>query len=280
MKTPAILSTLALLSAILLAVSIAGARPRGETRALVVPRGKLVDLTHALDETTIFWPTEKGFVLEKESEGVTDQGYFYAANRFSSPEHGGTHIDAPRHFSKQGETVDEIPLDHLVGAAVLVDVSKHAMADADYQVTIADFTAWEQRHGRMPDGAIVLLRTGFGKYWPQRARYLGTDERGAEAVAKLHFPGLHPDAAKWLVAERSIHAVGLDTASIDHGQSKLFEAHRALFAANVPAFENLANLELLPVRGFYVAALPMKIRGGSGGPLRIVAFVPNDPDVP
>jgi len=119
-----------------------------------------------------------------------------------------------------------------------------------------------------------LIRTGFGRFWPDRKAYLGTDERGAPAVAKLHFPGLHPDAARWLIAERQIHAVGLDTASIDHGPSKQFETHRALFEANVPAFENLAELDELPATGFSVVALPIKIRGGSGGPLRAIAILP------
>ncbi|MCM3900094.1 MAG: cyclase family protein, partial [Pyrinomonadaceae bacterium] len=103
--------------------------------------------------------------------------------------------------------------------------------------------------------------------------YLGTEERGAEAVAKLHFPGLHPDAARWLAANRSIKAIGLDTASIDFGQSTLFESHRILFDKNIPAFENVANLDRLPPKGFSVIALPMKIKGGSGGPLRIVAIL-------
>ena len=106
------------------------------------------------------------------------------------------------------------------------------------------------------------------------ARYLGTAERGAEAVAKLHFPGLDPDAARWLVANRRIDAIGIDTASIDFGQSTLFESHRALYAANIPAFENLTTLERLPATGASIIALPMKIGGGSGAPLRAIAILP------
>ncbi|MGH7895013.1 MAG: cyclase family protein [Candidatus Binatia bacterium] len=235
--------------------------------------GTLVDLTHAFDAATVFWPTEKDFVLEKEFDGITDKGYYYAANRFCTAEHGGTHIDAPVHFNASGRTVDAIPLEQLIGRAIVVDVSAQARADRDYQVQIGDLLDWERHHGRTPEGTIVLLRTGFGRFWPDRTRYMGTDERGPTAVAKLHFPGLHPEAARWLVRERAIKAVGVDTPSIDYGQSALFESHVALFAANVPAFENLANLEQLPARGFTVVALPMKIRGGSGGPLRVVAIV-------
>jgi kynurenine formamidase len=236
------------------------------------PSGKIVDLSHAYDEQTIYWPTAEPFHLEKDFEGITEKGYYYAANRFSTAEHGGTHIDAPVHFNKGGHTVDQIPLEQLMGQAIIVDVSKQCAANPDYQAQAADFQAWEKMNGAIPKDAIVLLRTGYGKYWPDRKKYLGTDERGAQAVAKLHFPGLHPDAARWLTQQRSIKAIGLDTASIDYGQSTLFESHRTLFEKNIPAFENLANLDQLPVKGFYLIALPMKIKGGSGGPLRVIAI--------
>ncbi len=238
-------------------------------------RQKIIDLTYPLNEATVFWPTEKGFVLEKESEGMTEKGYFYAANKFSSPEHGGTHVDAPHHFSASGRTVDQIPPEQLMGAAVLVDVAKKCAKDSDYLITVSDLTNWERDHGKIPAEAIVLLHTGFGNFWPDRKRYLGTEERGSEAIHKLHFPGLHPDAARWLIAERGIKAVGIDTASIDRGQSRLFETHRALFEKNVPAMENLANLDQLPATGFTIVALPMKIEGGSGAPLRVIAQIPN-----
>jgi kynurenine formamidase len=236
------------------------------------PRGRIVDLTYAFDEQTIFWPTEKGFVLENEARGVTDKGYYYTANRFCSAEHGGTHIDAPIHFFKGRNTLESIPLEQLIGKGTLIDVSGKCAADRDYQVQVNDFLNWERKHGTKLNG-IILLRTGFGKFWPDRTKYLGTEERGAQAVAKLHFPGLYPEAARWLIANRSVKAVGLDTASIDYGQSTLFQTHVALFEKNVPALENVANLDQLPERGFTVIALPMKIKAGSGGPVRIVAVV-------
>ena len=242
--------------------------------AAQLPKGSVVDLTHPYDETTIFWPTEPGFALEKAADGVTDKGYYYSANRFCTPEHGGTHVDAPIHFFKGRYTVDQIPLEQLMGPAVVVDVSEACAKDRDYQVREADFVAWEKRHGQIPRGSIVLLRTGFGKFWPDRVRYMGTDERGAGAVAKLHFPGLHPDAAKWLVANRKIHAVGLDTPSIDYGQSTDFIVHRTINGADKPGFENVANVDRLPAAGATIIALPIKIEGGSGGPARIVALLP------
>jgi kynurenine formamidase len=238
------------------------------------PSGALVDLSHAYDERTVFWPTAERFELTKVADGVTPQGYYYAANTFRTSEHGGTHIDAPVHFAKNGWTVDQIPLDRLIAPAVVIDVTQASGANADYQISKADFDAWERAHGRIPDGVIVLLHTGYGARWPDAARYLGTAERGDAAVAKLHFPGLHPDAARWLVAERSIKSIGLDTASIDFGQSKLYESHRVLYEKNIPAFENLTNLDRLPPTGARLVALPMKIGGGSGGPLRAVALLP------
>jgi len=238
------------------------------------PKGAWIDLSHAFDKTTIYWPTADGFRLDTVFEGTTDSGFYYSAFNYCAAEHGGTHLDAPVHFAEGKQELHEIPLEHLIGDAVVVDVSAKALAQPDYQVSVSDFLDWEKQHGRLPDGAIVLLRTGYGKYWPDRVRYMGTDERGAGAVAKLHFPGLHPKAAEWLTTERAIHAIGLDTPSIDFGQSTLFESHQILFQQNIPAFENLANLDKLPPTGIWVAALPMKIKHGSGGPLRIVALVP------
>jgi kynurenine formamidase len=238
------------------------------------PKGTWIDLTHNFDETTIYWPTAEGFRLDTAFVGITDSGFYYSAFNYCAAEHGGTHLDAPVHFAEGKQAMHEIPLERLIGDAVVVDVSEKALAEPDYQVSVQDFQDWEKQHGRLPDGAIVLLRTGYGAYWPDRMRYMGTDERGAAAVAKLHFPGLHPNAATWLTTERSIHAIGLDTPSIDYGQSTLFESHQILFQQNIPAFENLANLDQLPPTGIWVVALPMKIKHGSGGPLRIVALVP------
>lgn len=241
---------------------------------LVPPGGTLIDLSHAYDETTIYWPTAAGFELVTDFKGTTDGGYYYEANTFRSAEHGGTHLDAPAHFAAGQLHVDQIPLEHLIGPAVLIDVTEQVAANRDFQVSVGDFLAWEAEHGTLPDGIIVLLRTGFSAFWPDRKAYLGTEVVGADAVPLLHFPGLHPDAAQWLVDHRAIHAIGLDTASIDFGQSAGFESHRILMAKGIPAFENVAIMDQLPASGFQVIALPMKITGGSGGPLRIVAVVP------
>jgi kynurenine formamidase len=242
-------------------------------KSLVLPPDRIVDLTYAFDANSVYWPTAEQFKLETDFEGMTDKGYFYSAYRYSAAEHGGTHLDSPVHFAKGRYTVDQLPLERLMGPAIVIDVTAKCATNPDYLVSVADFENWEKRNGKIPAGTIVLLRTGFGKFYPDRKKYLGTEERGAEAVAKLHFPGLDPAAARWVTTNRSIKAIGLDTASIDYGQSTLFESHRALFEKNVPAFENVANLDQLPAKGFSVIALPMKIKGGSGGPLRIIAVL-------
>jgi kynurenine formamidase len=245
----------------------------GVAEEALLASGRIVDLTHPFDERTIYWPTERGFELFRGPAGYTDRGYFYAANRFRAAEHGGTHLDAPIHFSEGRQTVDEIPLQQLIAAGVVVDVSSKCAANPNYQVSVEDLQAWERQHGRKLKDVILLLRTGWSRFWPDRAKYLGTEERGEEAVAKLHFPGLHPTAAQWLVERRRIRAIGIDTASIDYGQSQRFASHVTLFEHQVPAFENVAHLDALPASGFTVIALPMKIAGGSGAPLRIVAVV-------
>jgi len=238
------------------------------------PAGRWIDLSHDFSSETIYWPTAEPFKLDTVSAARTPAGFYYAANNFRAAEHGGTHLDSPIHFAEGRKTVDQIPLEQLIAPAVVIDVSEKAQADRDYQIGVDDFAAWEIRYGKIPDKTIVLLRTGYGKFWPDHLKYLGTDKRGPEAVAELHFPGLHPEAARWLVANRNINAIGLDTPSIDYGQSKLFESHQILFERNIPALENVANIDQLPTTGAFVFALPMKIKGGSGAPLRIAALVP------
>jgi kynurenine formamidase len=239
--------------------------------------GTLIDMTYDFDEQTIYWPTAGEFVFQFGFAGETPAGFYYEAHGYSGSEHGGTHLDAPVHFSEGMQTVDQIPIERLVGQAVVVDVTSSAADDRDYQISVQDVENWELANGQIPDDSIVLFRTGFGQYWPDRQTYLGTAERGPEAVADLHFPGIDPDLARWLVQNRKIGAVGIDTASIDRGQSTLFETHQILFAENIPAFENVASLDRLPITGSVVFALPMKIGKGSGAPLRMVGWIESAP---
>lgn len=241
--------------------------------AATFPEGEWIDLTHDFSEDTIYWVTAEPFKRSTVFEGQNPAGFYYSAYNFSGAEHGGTHLDAPIHFAEGRKTADQISLDQLIGSGVKIDVSTKASADRDHLISVDDIVEWERRYGEIPVGAIVLFETGFGKHWPDAKLYLGTGEKGPDAVKDLSFPGLHPDAAAWLVRERSPKAVGIDTASIDRGRSTDFQAHVNLMTNNIPAFENVANLDKLPARGFHVVALPMKIKGGSGGPLRIAALV-------
>ncbi|WP_420399133.1 cyclase family protein [Flagellimonas sp.] len=236
---------------------------------------RLVDLSHAYSDETVYWVTAKEFEMDTVFEGQTEKGYYYSAYNFSTAEHGGTHIDAPIHFSENGETVDQIPLDKLIGEAIKIDVSSNALNNPDYLISVEDLKEWERQQGiAIPDGSIVLLQTGFSQYYPNKVEYLGTNERGEYAIKLLHFPGLSPEAAEWLVQNRNISSIGIDTPSIDYGQSQYFKSHVILLGENIPAFENLTNLDQLPAKGFEIVALPMKIQGGSGAPLRIVALLP------
>jgi kynurenine formamidase len=234
---------------------------------------KVVDLTHAFDANTIYWPTEaSGFQLKQEHKGQTKGGFFYYSNTFCAPEHSGTHIDAPMHFAESRWTNSDIPLDRLIRPAVVVDIAEEAAKNADYTLTAADIAAWEEAHGRIPNGAIVLLRTGWSARWPDRKAYMGDDSPGD--ATKLHFPSFGPEAAALLVAERHVSLIGVDTASVDHGPSRDFPVHRIIGAANVPGLENLTNLDQLPPTGALVIAMPMKIAQGSGAPARVIAFAP------
>lgn len=237
---------------------------------------QIVDLTHVFSEETVYWVTAKEFEFDIVAQGETDKGYYYSANNFATAEHGGTHIDAPIHFSEKGQTVDEIPLHNLMGEAIKINISVKALGNPDYQISTEDFMNWEKEKGtQIPDGSIILLETGFSKFYPDKMKYLGTDQRGEKAVQLLHFPGLSPEAAQWLVDNRKIKSIGIDTPSIDYGQSQYFETHVILLGQNIPAFENLTNLDKLPETGFKIIALPMKIKQGSGAPLRIVALLGN-----
>ncbi len=254
-------------------VACAATKEPASAPAIDLSRVSMIDLTHAYNEETVFWPTDTNrFALRSLSSGMTPGGWFYSSNAFTSPEHGGTHLDAPIHFQIEGRTSESIPLEQLVATAVVIDVSEQADANADYVLTVDDVRAFEQTHGMIRPGTIVLLRTGWSARWPDRLRYLGDDTPGD--ASQLHFPSFGAEAARLLVDERQVAALGADVASIDGGQSKDFQVHRIAALANIPGFENLTNLDQLPATGAIVVALPMKIEGGSGGPLRAIGLVP------
>lgn len=232
-----------------------------------------IDLTWSFDGNSVYWPTNIPFTHDTVFEGINDKGYYYSSFKFTAEEHGGTHFDAPNHFAKGAISVEKVPLKQLMDEGILVDLRNKASANRDYQISVVDFQNWEAQNGRIPEDAIVLVNTGFSRFYPDLEKYTGTVLKGQEGVNNLHFPGLAPEAANWLTSERKIKAFGLDTPSIDFGQSNEFMTHRILFARGLTAYENLAHLDLLPQKGFWIMALPMKIKGGSGSPLRIVAAI-------
>jgi kynurenine formamidase len=170
------------------------------SRTNTFPSGRWIDLTHDFSSETIYWPTAEPFTFDTVFAGITEKNYYYSAFQFCAAEHGGTHLDAPIHFAEGRKTVDELPLEQFIGPAVVIDVSAKALEDRDYLVGKEDFTEWEAKHGALPENVIVLLRTGYGQFWPDRVKYMGTDQRGQEAVADLHFPGLDPEAGWWKTA--------------------------------------------------------------------------------
>ena len=257
-----------------LVVTPPSAAAAGSAHSLDLATARVVDLSWSYGEDTLYWPTSpSAFELEELAHGVTEGGWFYSANRLSTPEHGGTHLDAPIHFHDDVWTAAEIPVERFVRPAVVIDVAAKAAEDADYQLSAEDVAAWEKAHGPVPEGAIVLLRTGWDARWPDRLAYLGDDTPGD--ASKLHFPS-YGEAATRVLVERGVVGLGVDTASIDPGNSKTFPVHRVAAADNVFGLETLRGLGELPPTGAWVAALPMKIEGGSGGPARVVALVPGD----
>jgi len=252
---------------------LCGLPPSPAAQPLDLRRFELVDLTHPFDARTLFWPTSPStFELERLSYGRTPGGWFYSANRFCTPEHGGTHLDAPIHFDSTGVTLEKIPLERLVAPAVVIDVADSTTRNADYRLRLADVRAFERRHGQIPAGSMVILRTGWEARWPDRKAYFGDDTPGD--ASHLHFPSYGAEAARFLVEERDVVALGLDTPSIDFGPSQDFIVHRIAAARNVVGLENLRGLGRLPAIGAVVFALPIKIEGGSGGPMRAVALIP------
>ena len=183
-------------------------------------RSRMIDLTHAFNAQTIYWPNAPStFKLDRLAYGKTDGGYFYSAFAYASPEHGGTHLDAPIHFAEKGRTSDQLPLTQLIAPAVVIDVSAKTRTNADYRLTADDVRAFERTHGTIRPGTIVLLHTGWAKRWPNKKSYLGDDRPGQ--TANLHFPSYGIEAARLLVEQRKVGALGIDAASIDYGRRRI-----------------------------------------------------------
>lgn len=233
----------------------------------------ILDMTYVLDDAAIFWPTLKPFSLTKVAWGITEGGWWNASNEFSASEHGGTHVDAPIHFAAGGRTIDQIPLAEWIGPAVKVDVTAQCGRDRDYLLSTDDLKSWEKVSGRIPDGAWVIMYTGIGtRYYPDKKMVLGTEKIGREAIPELSFPGFSVESIEFLLQERNIRGIAIDTPSIDRGKSTDFKVHQVLFAADKLALENIAKLDRLPAKGATLYVIPMFIKEGTGAPARVFAM--------
>ena len=266
--------TLTTLIALSVIISCGKKEEKHIEKKIIIKENNWIDLTYTFDSTTLYWPNNLcGFEHKEDFNGITPEGFYYSSYSISTPEHGGTHMDAPIHFAKDHLTADMVPLTSLSGSGIIVDVSEKALKNRDYLISVADLQDWEKANGEIKTGTIILFRTGYGQFYPNREKYFGSALTGEKAIPELHFPGISPEAAAWLVKTKKAKAVGLDTPSMDYGQSKDFKTHQILLGANIPGFENVAHLDQLPLKGFEIMALPMKIGGGSGAPLRIAASV-------
>ncbi|HXJ18431.1 MAG TPA: cyclase family protein [Candidatus Polarisedimenticolia bacterium] len=230
-------------------------------------RTRVIDMTYTINGKLPAWPGDNRTFEAQVVATPQKEGYF--ARSFWMLEHYGTHLDAPAHFPPGKTTLDQLPVSHFFGPAVVIDVRAEAAKNADYRLTSARVKKWEAAHGRIPAGAIVLLRTGWASRWPDQGRYRNMDAQGA-----MHFPGFSVDGAKLLIARGAV-GLGIDTLSVDYGPSKDFEVHRVDLPAGLYNLENLANLDQLPEIGAYLIVAPIKIEGGSGGPVRVFAILPD-----
>jgi kynurenine formamidase len=227
---------------------------------------RVIDLSYAINDKLVPWPGDTKWFEAKVNATVEQNGYF--TRSFWMLEHYGTHLDAPAHFPPGKMTVDEIPARKFFGPAVVLDVRAESAKDADYRVTAARVEEWEKRHGRIPEGAIVLLRTGWASRWPDVQRYRNQDAQG-----RMHFPGYSVEAANLLV-ERKVSGLGCDTLSVDNGASVDFAVHRVVLGAGLYQLENLADLTEVPETGVFLVVAPIKLEGGSGGAVRVFALLP------
>jgi kynurenine formamidase len=239
------------------------------TTATAAPSGftGVVDLTHAVcDKVPTFEPSRKS-PFQAQTVATVQKDHYFARN-ISLPEHFGTHIDAPAHFAAGRWTVDQIPPERMIGPLVVLDVRAKVKNDPDYKVSVDDIGEWENANGHIPPGAVVAALTGWGSRWASANSYRNPDSKGV-----MHFPGFSLEAAKFLVEGRNVFGLGIDTLSIDHGPSKDFPVHQYTLARSLFHLENLGNLEKAPAAGALAIVAPMKLEGGSGGPVRVYALL-------
>jgi kynurenine formamidase len=227
---------------------------------------RVLDLAYAITDKLVPWPGDARWFEAKVNATVEKDGYF--SRSFWMLEHYGTHLDAPVHFAPGKATVDQIPANRLFGPAAVLDVCAEGAREADYRLPAERIFDWEKRHGNIPEGAIVLLRTGWAARWPDAQQYRNLDAQG-----RMHFPGFSAEAAQLLI-ERRVSGLGCDTMSVEYGASEDFALHRLTLGAGLYHLENLADLSGLSESGAFLVVAPIKLEGGSGGPVRVFALLP------
>lgn len=257
-------------SAIIFLLYIAWGQPRPPAAGQ-----NLLDLTYPFGHDSIYWPTGTPFTTTRVFRGLNEQGWWYATNDYRANEHGGTHVDAPIHFAEGGRAIHQIPLAEWIGPACVVDVTAACAKDRNYLLRSADLQEHEKMHGTIGEGSWVIMYTGIGtRYYPDREKVLGTAATGPDAVKQLSFPGFSAEAVQFLIGQRRIKGIGIDTPSIDYGKSTDFPVHRLLCGADKLAIENLARLDQLPATGAILYAIPVLIQDGTGAPARVFAQLP------
>ncbi|KAF8777850.1 isatin hydrolase-like [Argiope bruennichi] len=233
---------------------------------------KMVDMSYRFDDTTLHFPGTKEFEIIVVRNGTMEEnGIWVQSEEYSSSTHVGTHMDAPAHFTKGGLTIDQIPVHRFIAPAAVIDITAKAQLDRDAEATVEDLLHWESITGQTLNETIVLLKTGWGKKWNNRTDFFGTPENDA---TKLHFPGLAPDAATWLVENRNIYGIGTETLSFEKGATRTYPVHQTLLGHGIYGLENVANVDKIPIYGAKLYVLPMKVGRASGAPTRIIATYP------
>jgi kynurenine formamidase len=231
---------------------------------------RVIDLSYAINDHLPPWPGDKKTFEAFPNATVERDGYF--TRSFWMLEHYGTHLDAPAHFPPGKTTVDEIPVHRLIGPAVVLDVSNENRransGESDYRLPVSRVKEWESRHGNIPRGAIVLLRTRCSAQWNDADRY-----RGLDAAGSMHFPGYSVEAMQYLIS-KGISGIGADAMSVDAGDSKDYAVHTLALGSDLYQIENLSDLSEVPEAGALLIVAPIKLEGGSGGPCRVFAIVP------
>lgn len=235
----------------------------------------IIDLSHPLNSGTLHWLDARDFELKVTQNGTIrkgDHSYWVQQDEIHLGTHTGTHLDAPCHFARGKWSVADIPLKNFIDRpAAVIDIVQQSLAIRDYELSVEDIKEWEKVNNEISDGAVVLVRTGWSRFWPKKLEYFGTDTKD---LSLLHFPGVHPAAAEWLIENRKIVGIGIDGPSIDNGQSPQTKSHQLFAAKNIYHLENIAQtIHKLPAIGAKLTLLPLKIEGASGVPVTVIAKI-------